>query len=358
MREVLRRLAELEPSGVPVLSVYLDLRPEATGEAPGRRSGLVVLKDRLREVLKTLGPRGEDRDSVEEDSRLIELYLEEEASRAAQGVAIFACSARGLFEAVESGVPFENQVSAGDVPDLFQLARLLDEQETAVVALVDSNTARLFVTRVGALEERGGPDDDSVHFQKRSMGGWSQARYQRHIDKHRSDFAREVAAVIERLIDDDDAVRLVLAGDEVALTPLQAALSQRARAIADEPIRLDIRAQQDEIHREIAPILARLEADDARAAADRLIDAVRADGLGVAGQEHTLLALEQGQVDELLLAPNGDVDESARNELIRLAALTGASVEIVADHPDFEALGGVGAFLRYRLSAREPVFSE
>ena len=36
---VLRRLSELEPSELPVLSIYLDLRPQATGERPGVRSG-------------------------------------------------------------------------------------------------------------------------------------------------------------------------------------------------------------------------------------------------------------------------------------------------------------------------------
>jgi hypothetical protein len=353
--EVLRRLAEFEPAQVPVLSIYLDLRPEATGEAPGRRSGLVALKDRLRELEKTLPLRGEEIESFRADVTLIDLYFEEEYPRSAAGVAIFACSARDLFEVVESGVPFANQISAGPTPDLFQLARLLDEQETAVVALVDSNTARLFVTRAGTLEERGGPDDDSVHYQKRSMGGWSQARYQRHIDKHRTDFAGEVADAIERLIDEEDAVRLILAGDEVAVTPLRDALSQQALDLLHEPIRLDIRTSRDDVQREVAPVLAQIEAEEARAAADRLIDAVRADGLGVVGLERTRTALEHGQVDELLLAPDGEIDEATRNDLVRLAALTGAIVEVVADHPDLQALGGVGALLRYRISQQDAV---
>ena len=34
MREQLRQLAAMEPGDLPVLSVYLDLRPQATGETP------------------------------------------------------------------------------------------------------------------------------------------------------------------------------------------------------------------------------------------------------------------------------------------------------------------------------------
>ena len=36
-------------------------------------------------------------------------------------------------------------------PDLFQVAQLLDDREMAVVALVDINPARLFVSQLGAL---------------------------------------------------------------------------------------------------------------------------------------------------------------------------------------------------------------
>lgn len=170
---MLRRLAEVEAGGLPVLSVYLDLRPRATAENPGLRSGMVVLKDRLREIEKTFLRRGADLDSFRDDAERIRRYVDESVAPATHGLALFACAGRDLFEAVEAGVPFENRVSAGPAPDLFPLARLLDEQETTVVAVVDSNTSRLFVTRAGRLEERSGADEDSKYSRKRSMGGWS-----------------------------------------------------------------------------------------------------------------------------------------------------------------------------------------
>jgi hypothetical protein len=42
------------------------------------------------------------------------------------------------------------------------------------------------------------------------------------------------------------------------------------------------------------------------------------------------------------------LDESTRGELVRLAQLTGATVEVVEGHDDLQRLGGVGALLRYR----------
>lgn len=350
MRDLSRRLAALQPVDLPVLSVYLDERPQATGESPGLRSGRIVLKDRLREIEKTLGPRGPALESFRDDAARIERYLEDEAPTDCHGLAIFACAGVGLFEAVPAGVAFANQVSAAPVPDLFQLARLLDEQETAVVALVDSNTARLFVTRTGALEEVGGPDDDSVHYRKRSTGGWSQARYQRHIDKHRADFAREAAAEIERLVQREGAVRVILAGDEVAMTPLRASLPPAvSELVGAEPLRVHIRAPRDELAVEIEPVLARAEADDAHSTADRLIQAVQADGLGVVGLDATRRALDFGQADVLVVDPAAEIDEGLRNELIRQAAATGADVEMVDGHARLAEVGGVGALLRYRI---------
>jgi peptide chain release factor subunit 1 len=347
--DLLRRLAEREPSDLPVLSIYLDMRPQATGQSPGRRASLTVLKDRFSEIERALGPRGDDLDSFRADQERIREFLDESFDRAADGLAIFACSGAGLWETVEAGIPFEDEIVAGPVPQLFQLARLLDEHQTAVVAVVDTNTARLFVSRVGRLDERGGPDEDSVHHQKRQTGGWSQARYQRHIDKHHEDFAREAADAITRLVERYEAGRVVLAGDEVALKPLQDALPDQVTDKVGEILRLDIRTSPDDLAAAIRPVLERMEAEASESAADLVLEAVRAGGLGVAGLEPTRKALEIGQVDRLLLAGNGALDDDERNELIRMATTSAADVEIVEGHEGLERAGGVGALLRYRI---------
>jgi len=245
-----------------------------------------------------------------------------------------------------------------------------------VVALVDSNTARLFVSRAGSLQEVGGPDEGTESFRKRSMGGWSQARFQRHIDKHIEDFARSTAAAIEELVALEEATRVVLAGDEVALTPLVDALSPAVRERVGEIARIGIRAGRDEVGEEIRPIMDRLEAEEGQSVADRIIGFVRADGLAVVGVESTRRMLELGAVDTLAIldlpgeAPEqGDghdaralqdrddvsaesetsrLDVDTRNELVRLAALSSAEVQVLDSHEALEHAGGVGALLRYR----------
>lgn len=353
IQEVLRGLADMEPGDVPVLSAYLDMRPQATGERPALRSGLVVLKDRLREIEKIVWPRGPAFDSFTADAARINQYVDEALPVSAQGLAIFASTDRNLFEVVEAGVPFENEVAFAPVPDLFQLARFSDQQETAVVGVVDTNTARLFVLRAGFLEDVGGPSDEGKHFKWHRKGALNQARYQRHIKNHRLDFAQEAAAEIERLVDREGATRLILAGDEVSIPLLRAALSPRIAEMAhDEVLRFDIRVPGTEVERTVAPILAQAEAEDSSSLADQLINAVEADMLGVIGVEQTRAALEQAQVDVLLLTEEAEVDAEMRNKLIRLAMTTGADVEVVERHDTFQHLGGMGALLRYRHDVR------
>src|ERR1051326_3420087 len=165
VRRALRSLAELETGNL-VLSVYLDMRPHATGENPAVRAGAVTLRKRLREIEKPYRLRGAELDSSGADVERIDRYLEDEYDVAADGLALFACAGRGLFESAEAGAPFEDQVTVASQPDLFQLARLVDEHETAVVAVVDSNTSRLFATRRGVLHEVGGSDQPPKYFRR------------------------------------------------------------------------------------------------------------------------------------------------------------------------------------------------
>ena len=58
-------------------------------------------------------------------------------------IAVFACGRIGLWEAVGAQVPFDTQVSAGPTAELFQLAKLLD----------DDNVDELLITMADCLKD-------------------------------------------------------------------------------------------------------------------------------------------------------------------------------------------------------------
>ena len=349
LNEIMRRLAETTSTEAPILSVYVDARPHVQGGRPLERNELTIVRDRLNSIAEGLEPHTPARESVDADRERIEQLVRTEDLSGVEGLAIFACHHIGLWEAIGSLDEFETDVHAGPTADLFQLARLLDDEVSAVVAVVDTSTCRLFVTRRGRVLEREGIDEPADEHKRHSQGGWSQARYQRHVDMQDKRFAKEAAEAIERLVMREKPEHLILGGDERVIPILEAELSPAVRALFDHVERIDITASPDEVREEVRPVLAALEEAQGMSVADRAIAGRRAGDLGVAGINDTMAALEAGQVDELVIDETVQIDEDLRGELIRQASLTDAHVEVVRDHPGLRRYEGVAATLRFRI---------
>lgn len=349
LRALIRRLAEIESPEAPILSVYADVRPEAHGERPAERPQLIEIRHRLDAIEKGLRPHSPAGLSFAADRPRIQQALEADDLDGVEGLAIFACDRVGLWEVERAATAFEGEVAAGPTAELFQLARLLDDSESAVVALVDTNTCRLFVTRRGTIVEQPGPDEPPEEHKRHDQGGWSQARYQRHVDMQDRRFAKEAADAIDRLVRREKPRHVILAGDERATPILEAELPEHVRALVDQVTRLQMRARPDEVAGEIAPLLAAIEQAEDQELADRAIGEMRAGRLGVAGVDDTMAALELGQVHELVIDEAAPLDPEVRAELVRQASLTDAGVTIVREHEGLARYEGVAATLRFRI---------
>ncbi|MGO8949686.1 MAG: host attachment protein [Ktedonobacterales bacterium] len=343
---------------VPVLSVYLDMRPLIDGARPAERPGRVTLRERLHQIEATFAPRGVAFDAVRDGAGQIERYLDTQVPPSTTGLAIFASRPHQLFEALVIDVPLETQVVAAALPDLFQLARALADQEVTVVAVVEVNAARLFLLHQGGLRELRKMADDPKYFHMvHGANAMNQAHFQRHAVRTREKFATEVARQIDQLVAREHASRVILAGEVEALPLVREALSPEAAKLVGELPRslgeTEFTAPAEIILEEIKPLLQAAKADQERTVVERLVVAVQSDKLGVAGLEPTRRALSYGQVDTLILladvtkSPGMSVD--TRTELIDLATKTDADINIVDTSPQLQQLGGVGALLRYRI---------
>ncbi|MEX2080254.1 MAG: hypothetical protein WEC33_01445 [Dehalococcoidia bacterium] len=346
--ETISELAEWEaPEGTGVLSVYLDARAEASGERPAARKSDTLIRDRLNQIERTLLPRAAGLDSFRSDRDRIEGAIAREAPGSA-GLAIFACAAANLFETVTAGTPFRTRVAYGPHAALYQLALLADEFETAVVAVGDTNTIRLFTVRAGKVAEAPGRDDADFATRRRKIGGMHEPRYLRHVQKNREDFASEAAQLITELIEEESATHLVLAGDAVAVPLLRAALPKRALdRLVSEPLAIDIRASRKQVAAEVASVLEAAEAMSSASVVDTLVGEVMQDDLGVAGEERIRAMLSVGAVDTLVLSDSYATAE-IRDDLTRRAVQSGSKVEFVTGNAGLEELGGAGAILRFR----------
>jgi hypothetical protein len=344
---LLRSLAEREPSELPIVTACLDVRPSADATVPGVIATRIVVRRRLDELAAGVAEHGDAQDSFAADADRIREIVERETAEHQRGSLIVACDGEGLFEELRTWNALEPRVEARLQPFLVPFARLVDH-EPAILALADTNTLRLFVSQPGRLVEEPAMDDEPFNYTRTEQGGWSQANYQRHVDEHAADFARAAAALIARRIDETGAERLFLAGDQVAIPRLRDELPKTAADALRDVLRLEVRTTLDEIESVVLPAIDRFEAVDARDAADRLVGAVAADGLGLAVPEASRQALVTGQGLELLVDPDGPPDDVEADELIRLAARTGTRITFVENHDGLRAMGGVGLLLRFR----------
>ena len=86
LTETIDRLAQFEPVPYPVLSLYLDARPDSVG----RDRFEPFLRRTFGERLSTYRSNGPERESLSRDQERIQRYLAMSLDPSANGIAIFA----------------------------------------------------------------------------------------------------------------------------------------------------------------------------------------------------------------------------------------------------------------------------
>ena len=375
---LLEKLVAVEPVDGPFVSLYLDARVDENG----KRNLMPVVRKQLKERSKIYDNHTPEQESFEKDAARIINYLETGVPTTAQGLAIFACStANDYFEAGEFEAPFErNRLFVSDRPHVYPLARVVDQYRRFAVLLADTNRARIFVFAVGrTVEER---SVENVKTKRTSVGGWSQARYQRHEENYHLHHVKEVVDMLERVVREEDVEHVILAGDEETVIPL--IREQLPKALSDKVIdalSFGIDTPEHELFDESLKAFRRHDSLTDMEKVERLLNEFRADDLGVAGVPDTLAALSNGQVEEMLIVssaeklaydeeevkkvlelyePDGEVraldQRTIADELVRRASLlSSAHVTFIEDDTRLQQIGGVGALLRYRISAENAV---
>jgi peptide chain release factor subunit 1 len=234
----------------------------------------------------------------------------------------------------------------------------VDRYRHHAVAIVDRHTARIFVFGLGETES---VDEIAGEKTRRSdAGGWSQARFQRHVDNFTLHHVKEVVDALDDTVRAEDPQHVLLAGDEGVVSLVRDQLSKPLEERIVVLAGLDTNAGDTEVRDRS---LAAVRAADARADADkvaRVLDAQRAGGLGAAGMEEVFAALANGQVHELLISATPDMIPSVggrssaeiADELVTMARRTSAAVAVIEDATLLAPVGGVAARLRYRVGGK------
>jgi peptide chain release factor subunit 1 len=373
-----RRLIE-HRTGHPVISLYLDLDPERFATPPARSAQIRSLIDRASRELEAIdGLSHDERITLRADVKRLEDFLSSPSGRAefqgAGALAVFCSGRDGLFEVVQLPRPTPGRVEIGRTPYVEPLIAAL-EQRRWLVALVNRRLARVLGGPVDRLEEQGS-FEDYVRGQH-DKGGWSQARYERSIEKDTDDHLRRAAEAVNHRWRTERFDRAALGGPGEIVPRMEAHLAAEVRAnLAPGPVEVDLSsANDDDIRRAVAKLVDEDEQQLERAALDRLAAGIGTGGRAAGGPEGTIAALNERRVETLLLDPGFDragarcpacgllmleyagrcpVDgsEVERVEHLREAAVEAAlgqdaSVMIVRHYPDLAPYQGIAALLRF-----------
>jgi len=226
-------------------------------------------------------------------------------------------------------------------------------------------------------------------------------------DERIAAFTRTVAEETQRVLDEHKIEMLVLAGDEVIANTLLETFHPTVQERVLGSVRMDIRASDTDLIGATLPLIDQAERSREDDLVRKLSDALGAGDFGTAGVDDTLLALQMGQVETLIIADDlyvagwgdyelgvfgtglmpslhpagGDtanlVPVSLTEELVRLALATSADIEFVQTAPTVRAaeleevpqtgdeiphseaarqldeMGGVGALLRFSTQPTE-----
>lgn len=389
LTNLIKKLGAFEPDGYPFLTIYINSEADSTG----RDNFHVWLKKEFSEQAILYKENEEEAGRLEKTVEKINNYIETEVDAQAKGITVFASLGDSeFFEAIQFSIPVvESKLYNFDRPHIFPLAKIIGQNPKYAVLWADTNKADIYVfggeNHIRA-DQDANPKVENIQntvTNRTSVGGWSQARYQRHIENYHLQHAKEVVAEVETIMSKLSIEYLILCGDESTIMPT---LRPQLPKALDEKVIGTLNISQydsvDEIREKTRELFDIDHAERDKKQVERVFDAAKAAAaVGTLGVEDTLKALSNGQVQELLLSSDFDAidykpaavekilndyapgdDQSSvdtmpivhnageiADELITRAINSDAKIIFIDDTSLLEEVGGVGAVLRYNMNA-------
>jgi hypothetical protein len=377
--ELQRILARPERAEKVVLTLYLDV--DQSKQENLNRGFEKQLKDMLGNVGKTIQESGETK-AFEIASQQVEDFVGRYHLRAPGLVLVFDAS-DGFFWSQELNIPIQNRIRWSREAFVGPLAVAFDEYEGTGIVLLDRANLRLLTMFLGEVEEhiREGFDHRKVRHTKtigmNHMG--SASRAQRKADEQIQLNLRHIAKDMDLMFEQRGIRRIILTGSPEITNQLRSVLPKRVQSHVIGSVELPTTATIDQIRNAAAPLAEKFERHAETAIVTDLVTSAAKSARVVIGLTHTLYALNQRRIWQLVSAagfhsrgcecpkcaalfcagtpscsfcgsavsPIEDVVERAVDHAVR----RGATVEVIRGTEAESSLmnaGGIGAFLRTR----------
>ncbi|HKC76906.1 MAG TPA: Vms1/Ankzf1 family peptidyl-tRNA hydrolase, partial [Gaiellaceae bacterium] len=315
-----------------------------------------------------------ERKALDGDLERIAAWFESEFSReGVQGVAIFAAELGNLFRPLLLPWPVEDDARIARQLYLAPLVRGVGRGDGAVVAYVGRERGDVYRLRGGQLTPVA---DESADVPGRhDQGGWSQARYERHIETIVDRHLRDVADALDRCVRGLRDARVVLVGPEETRAGFEDLLSAEVRAALLGWAAAEAHVDANGLLDAARPLLDGWRVGRADELLARWREEAAKSGRAATGWEETLQAASDGRVELLLVQDGADraayvcpacgraqandgscpLDgttmqpaDTGLDLAVHQTLTHGGTVEVIGEeHRDLEPVGGVGALLRF-----------
>jgi peptide chain release factor subunit 1 len=371
----LRELARFRAQNGCAISLYLDLDPTVTptpGDAATRVNALIDEVERS-EAARRPDLTHEQKQGVRKDVERLRTFFENEFDReGSHGFAVFSANLDNLWRPLALSERVPDVVKVGRSLYLAPLVPLVGRGEGALVAVVSRERGDVYRLRASRLEEV------AEHFQdqpgRHDQGGWSQARYQRHIEKLVHDHLKDVAETLDRQVREQGGPPLVVVASEETRAELEETLSHDVKKAIVGWTSADAHAGPAELLEDVQPLLESQHGEQETVAVERWKEEAGRNARAAAGWGPTLEAASDGRV-ELLLFQNGTdrpawecpacgrvaseggacpLDGTQMEEqkdgldlAVHQTLAHGGTVLAVRQRQDLEPVEGIGALLRF-----------
>jgi peptide chain release factor subunit 1 len=296
----LRDLAGFRSTQGCAISLYLNLDPKL---APTPQDVDTRVNALLGGIEKRIDARRDElshreREGLKSDVRRVRAFFDDEFSRdGAQGFAVFV-SGNDYWATLALAYPVPDAVELGRDFYVAPLVPLVGRGDGALVAVVGRERGELFRLNAGRLEEV--VDRTEEQPGRHDQGGWSQARYQRHIEKLVGEHLRDVAARLAGAVRQLHMPKVIVVGSDETRSEFLETLPHDAKAVIAGTVEAEAHAGEPELLQLVQPLLDEAHAADETEVLERWREEVGKNARGAAGWKDTLQAASDGRVELLL----------------------------------------------------------
>ena len=216
-------------------------------------------------------------------------------------LAIFSSEPAGIWQVLRLDVMVPTAIAVGNRAQVQPLVRLLDENPRVVVCVVERDRAAIYSVEGGTV--RAESEIESVVPGWHDQGGWSQARFQRHIEFHSGVHMNKVVAALEETAAGLGEASVFIGGVEDVTAGLMKRLPESLKHRIPGTFHVDFKHETAE---EIMERARRLWVESERRSEvemiERLADDAGSGGRAVLGIRDTAAAVSQGRARELVVA--------------------------------------------------------